>query len=121
MAKLSNGLTIGGFSSYALAKLDKIKAEQQGYGKGILLSLTHEKVCNMKKPAGYRVLTYDDYFFIFGNSEIRIKNQEKKCFSNYGISTSAFDATGFSRGDFFGTADSETSIEGYEFWQVVLK
>jgi hypothetical protein len=32
---------------------------------------------------------------IFGNSEIRIKSQEKKVYSNFGISNSYFKSRGF--------------------------
>ena len=39
-------------------------------------------------------VTYDDYFMIFGNSEIRIKSQECKIFSNFGTSNGYYFAQG---------------------------
>lgn len=43
---------------------------------------------------------YDKYYFILGNAEIRLKSQEKKMFSNFGISNSTFDNAGGSKSKF---------------------
>ncbi len=40
---------------------------------------------------GKRSVSYDDYFLIYGNSEIRIRSQENKVFSNFGIANGYFD------------------------------
>lgn len=61
-----------------------------GYGRGFLFSLTHAKTFAMKKDPRMPVLGYDDFFFVFGNSEIRIKTQEKKMFSNFGVAAATF-------------------------------
>jgi len=34
---------------------------------------------------GMRAITYDDFYIIFGNSELRIKAGELLIFSNFGI------------------------------------
>jgi hypothetical protein len=36
-------------------------------------------------------MTYDPYYVIFGNAEMRIRTGEKKVFSNFGIQNSYFD------------------------------
>lgn len=59
----------------------------------------------MKKDPRTPVLTYDDYFFIFGNSELRLKSQEKKFFSNFGVSNSTFENGPFMRTEFLGVND----------------
>jgi hypothetical protein len=46
--------------------------------------------------------TYDRFFLILGNADIRLKAGEKKVFSNFGIATSAFDNEGYTRTSFLG-------------------
>ena len=41
-----------------------------------------------------RSIVYDEYFVIWGNSEIRIKSQEKKVFSNFGLNNSYYKNNG---------------------------
>lgn len=41
-----------------------------------------------------RSVTYDDYYMIFGNSEIRIKSQDNKVFSNFGTTNGYYNAQG---------------------------
>lgn len=43
---------------------------------------------------GRRPITYDDYYLIFGNSEIRLRSQEKIIFSNFGISNGYYASRG---------------------------
>lgn len=35
-------------------------------------------------------MTYDDFFLIFGNAELRIRANERTIFSNFGIGNSFF-------------------------------
>ena len=39
-------------------------------------------------------VTFDDYFIIMGNSELRIKFQDDKIFSNFGLNNGFFDNKG---------------------------
>ena len=98
--------------------------------EGLLFSLTNLKVYalnNLKnnpkkdkkdtKPICGMV--YDDFFLIFGNSEIRIKSGEKKIFSNFGINNAYF----FSKGDnvnvLFGQGkQNEVEIIDYEIHEI---
>jgi len=43
---------------------------------------------------GKRSVSYDTFFLIIGNSEIRLKNQEWKVFSNFGIANSFYNSNG---------------------------
>ena len=43
---------------------------------------------------GKRSVSYDTFFLIIGNSEIRLKNQEWKVFSNFGNENSFYDSYG---------------------------
>jgi hypothetical protein len=40
---------------------------------------------------GMKAIAYDDYYLIFGNSEIRLKSGEGIVFSNFGIANSHFE------------------------------
>jgi len=39
-------------------------------------------------------VTYDTFFLIFGNSELRLKQGETKFFTNFGIANSFYDSSG---------------------------
>ena len=57
----------------------------------MILSLWARKVFSIKEK---KAISYDDYFVIFGNSELRIKALEFKLFSNFGIANGYFDNRG---------------------------
>lgn len=103
--RLINNITVGGFSCYPLSKLDKEQAKKQGVGRGFLFNLTFDKSFQMRKDAKNLVMTYDEFFFLFGNSELRLRSQEKKFFSNFGVANSTFDNAGFPRSEFLGVHD----------------
>lgn len=80
-----------------MEKLDRERARQIGFGKGFIFNLTNLQVFPLRKDPKMSVLTFDDYFFIFGNSELRLKPSEKKFFTNFGVANSTFDNMGISR------------------------
>ena len=41
-----------------------------------------------------KAISYDEYYLVFGNSEVRIKSQENIVFSNFGISNEFFCSRG---------------------------
>ena len=90
-------MTIGGFSCYPLEKIDKEKIRTTNIGKGFMFNLSLNKRFPLKKDPKMPVLTYDEFFFLFGNSEVRIKSQEKKMYSNFGVSAAMFDNSNVSR------------------------
>jgi len=78
----------------------------------------------MRKDAKSTVLEYDEFFFIFGKTELRLKIQEKKFFSNFGVTQCVFDPQGMRRNEFLGTEsekENELEIIGYEFYQIMFK
>ena len=115
MIKTIEGVIFGGFSVYPADKDNVIKP-----GNGCLFSVTHERVFRLKiNQDKFGVLPYDDYYFMLGNSEIRLKTGEKKVYSNFGILASAFEAHGFSRSKFLGTDKvNDPEIDSYEFYQI---
>lgn len=71
VVRLANNMTIGGFSSHPLVKpsVDKMeKAQRQGHGRGFLFSCTLEKTFPMVTQPRSGVLTYDEFYFVFGNA-----------------------------------------------------
>ncbi len=84
--KLVNGYVIGGFSEYAI---EKGRIEKPG--SGFIFNCNIKKSYNVRSDARLPVVSYDDYFCLFGNAEIRLKSQEAKVFSNFGIAASTFD------------------------------
>jgi hypothetical protein len=65
-----------------------------GTNKGLafLMPLWNQK--NYYVHKGSKGITYDDYYLIFGNSEVRIKSMETKVFSNFGLRSGYFDSRG---------------------------
>ena len=51
---------------------------------------------------GKKSVSYDTFFLIIGNSEIRLKNQEWKVFSNFGIANSFYDSNGYGVNELLG-------------------
>jgi hypothetical protein len=64
--RLKNERIIAGFS---VSPLSEKKTATQG---GIICSLTEKKTYKLHE--GKRSVTYDKYFLIFGNSELRLKH-----------------------------------------------
>ena len=67
---------------------------------GLLVSVTNDSSYTLfdKKPGAkdtvMKGMTYDNYYTLFGNAEIRIKTGEKKVFSNFGINNAYFNNRG---------------------------
>ena len=90
-------------------------------GKGFLFDLGLQKIYPYKSNARTPVIVYDQYYLIFGNSEIRIKSHEKTLFSNFGVKTSSFDTLGHSFQDFLRTRMEgirEIEIYNYEIYKI---
>lgn len=59
----------------------------------MLFSLTKKEVFDPVE-VNKRAVVYDEYYVIFGNSELRIKSQENKLYSNFGISSGYYKSKG---------------------------
>ena len=56
-------------------------------------------------------MTYDAFYLIVGNSEIRLKHGEQKVFSNFGINNAYYHSKGGCVDDLIGEGkDRETTI-----------
>ena len=69
-----------------------------------------------------KLTVHDDFFILFGNSELKIKVHETKIESNLGIVYKYFD-TGSHKNPkvLFGVEEKSTILECYEIYQVSFK
>jgi hypothetical protein len=84
---------------------------------GIIFSLTQKEVFEPVDP-NKRVVVYDDYYLIFGNSELRVKSQECKLFSNFGINSSYFKSRGMKVDVITNSPEREVSFKSVEVHQL---
>jgi hypothetical protein len=67
-------------------------------------------------------ITYDEYFLIVGNSEIRWKMGEKTIYSNFGIVNSYFDPKGTNVWALLQAGEErETFLKGFECHEVLFE
>ena len=50
-------------------------------------------------------MTYDQFYIIYGNAEIRIKTGQKTIFSNFAVNNGYYDAKGHKINDFLNDGD----------------
>ena len=88
---------------------------------GLIISLSFNKVFTV--IPGKRSVTWDDYFLIIGNSEIRLKHQDWKVFSNFGIANSFFNSNGCNVNDLLGEGRDarDVKIFGFEIHRVLFE
>lgn len=107
------GKLIAGYSEEAFDS----NGTKKGYG--MLLSLWGRKMFPIKEK---KAISYDDYFIIFGNSELRIKSLEFTIFSNFGISNGYFDNRGEKVQSILGAdKEREVDVSQYEFYALDLE
>lgn len=97
--KINNGVCIAGYTEGSFRP--KTTADKTG----LIMSLTRKK-CYFQIEHNKKAIIYDDFYVIFGNSEIRIKALEKKMLSNFGISSSYYHSNGDSVALFTGGSSS---------------
>lgn len=116
IVRLVNGYCLAGYSEGSL--IPKTASTKSG----MLISLTNKKCYYLNEP-NKKAIVYDDFFLIFGNSEIRIKTQEKKMFSNFGLSVSFYRHNGDSVSQFLGGDKNqrEMEFESCEIYQLIIK
>ena len=72
--------------------------------------------------SGKRSITHDNYFLIFGNSEIRIKQGENKVFSNFAIANGFFNPKGKTINDLLNHGkEREIKFITYEVHKVIFE
>jgi hypothetical protein len=94
---LANGTILGGFTVYPFDKQNIVRP-----GLGLLFNLNRKLTFLQKSDASIPVAGYDDYYIVYGNSELRIKSLELKLFSNFGLNSSTFDSREFKLIHFLG-------------------
>ena len=116
IVKMINGYFVAGYAEGIF------KPRSPSDKSGLIMSLTNQK-CYQLVQRNKKSIGYDDFFVIFGNSEIRIKSQQKKIFSNFGLSNSYYRHNGDGVSTFLGGGKSQRQMEvvGYEFHQLILK
>ena len=92
-------------------------------GYGFISSLTNRETFELRKnhePA--KAAVYDDFFLLFGNSELKVKVHETKIESNLGIVFKFYD-TGSHKNPkvLFGSEEKASVIDCYEIFQVHFK
>ena len=86
-----------------------------------IMALNTGNTYELKK--GARAISYDEYYLLFGNSEIRLRSGESLIFSNFGIANSNFDNKNQSVDALFGEGKDkrELPIAGYEIYQIIFE
>ena len=102
IVKLTSGCIIGGYCATSFLK-DKLERHKKGFLFS-LLSFEYGELTrfNPKESSNHPLTTYDEYFMIFGNSELRIKSQERKIYSNFGANAGMFATEGWKVGQLLG-------------------
>lgn len=66
-----------------------------------------------------RLTEYNDYYFVYGNSELRFRLNDDKLSNNIGHNYRSFDTGVYRNAEIFTGSNGETAVmESYEFWQV---
>jgi hypothetical protein len=85
---------------------------------GLIVSLTNRRCYRCRE--GQRAVNYDKLYLIFGNSEVRVKADECRVLSNFGVNNGVYKAEGDRVGDLLGEGGSrEVELEGFEVHQIV--
>ena len=75
---------------------------------GLLVSVTNDESYKLKVKPGDNVskgVIYDNFYVIFGNSELRIKHGDQKLFSNFGLVNTYYDNRGHKVNDILNEGD----------------
>jgi len=87
---------------------------------GFIFNATN-KNCFTLKTNNLRSITYDEFYIIFGNSEIRIKNLDDLLFSNFGISNGHYHPKGNGVSVLLGEENTkEIKVSTYEFHKLIF-
>ena len=112
MIKLANGYVLGAWTQGSYHP--KMVSDKDG----LIFSLTNKKVFELRE-LNKRAIAYDDFFLIVGNSEIRLKSQDKKLFSNFAISNGYYNNRGEKVDYLLGSGTlREVDMETFEVFQL---
>jgi hypothetical protein len=112
LVRLANGLVFGGWAAGGVAPQSATK------GDGLIFSVSNQQAFELVQ-AGQRATVYDDFYLMFGNSEIRLKSMEAKVFCNFGISKGYYNSRGQSVEVLLGSGEHrEIPLSTYEIFQL---
>lgn len=107
LIKLQNGYVLGAWSEGPF--LPGTMSQKDG----LIFSLTNRKSFYLKK-ASTKAISYDDFFLIFGNSEIRLRTQHSTVYSNFGINNGYYQNKGENVNVLFGSGSTrEVEMETF--------
>lgn len=113
VVRLKNGRIVSGYSADAFASNGRAMAG------GLIFSLTESKV--FRVIPGKKAVVWDDYYMIFGSSDLRLKTGELRLFSNFGINSSNYNSEGYTYKVLLGDEEREVDIDTYEIFQIKFK
>lgn len=115
VVKLANGNAVAAWSEgpfYPRMTSDK---------DGLIISLTNRRAFEPLK-ANIKAITYDEFYLIFGNAELRVKTSDKKVFSNFGVNNGFYDSKGQTVDLLLGSGkEREVEFENLEVFQLQLR
>ena len=89
LVKTENNKVIGGYTK------DSFLENRHSIDYGMVFSVTNMTYFERNvKNSSYKANTYDEFYLIFGNSELRIKTLEEKIFSNFAILHNFYETKG---------------------------
>jgi len=71
------------------------------------------------KSSNQALVSYDEFFLLFGNAEVRIKAHETKVFSNFGVNSGVFATYGKKFADFLGSVTNEIELSHFEIYEII--
>jgi hypothetical protein len=110
IVKTTDGAFLAGYSESAISPSNNADRS------GLIVSLTNQLVFPLLEEK--KSVTYDDYYIIFGNSEIRVKSLELSVFSNFGISNGFYNCKGMGVEAILCSPNREVEVETYEVHRV---
>ena len=94
---------------------------------GVLLNTSNKEFFEYVAKENSKAFTYDPRYIIFGNSELKIKTNDKKkiVFSNFGITNSFYETKSKKVVDFLGNilegeTERETEFETFEMFSLTF-
>lgn len=123
VVRMTNGQILAAYSDPEFKPQSKID-----YRFGMMFAFTNRKVFTLKNQPSNKAnksipkpITYDQYYIIWGNSEIRIKSGTNELYSNYSTGNCFYEEPGNdhpSVRDLFLSDERDNFLTDYELYQV---
>jgi hypothetical protein len=123
IVKMKSGQIIAGYSQPPFKPKNNVD-----YKEGFMFAFKNKKVFTVKTQPTNKAnktipkpITYDEYFIMWGNSDIRIKTGTQELYSNYSTGNGSYEEKGNKNSmvsDLFLQEERDAILEDYEFHQV---